>query len=267
VVILGHGTLALEDLNVHCRLVVLVSREDLGLLRGDHSVATNELGHHTTDGLDTKSERGHIQEEEVLATLAAKDARLLDHLLDLLFSEATLIIGDRDLLALACGLVLRSHIQDAVRVDLEGHLDLRLPTGRRGDPAKLKFAEQVVILGHGTLALEDLDVHCRLVVLVGREDLGLLCGDHRVATNELGHHATDGFDTKSERGHIQKEEVLATFAAEDARLHSGTVGDGFVRVDPTAGLFSTEEILDQLLNLRNPRRPANQYDLVNLGLL
>merc|ERR1719235_2848400 len=142
-----------------------------------------------------------------LLVLVSELLRLFDHLLDLLLGEAALVVGDGDLLALSRGLVLGPDIQDAVRVDFEGHLDLRLPARRRRDPTKLELSEKVVVLGHGSLTLKDLDVHSRLVVLVRREDLGLLRGDHRVATDELGHHATDGLNTESERCDVQKEEI------------------------------------------------------------
>merc|ERR1719235_701240 len=108
-----------------------------------------------------------------LLVLVSELLRLLDHLLDLLLGEAALVVGDGDLLALSCSLVFGPHVQDAVRIDFEGDLDLRLPAWRRRDPAKLELSEKVIVLGHGALTLEDLDIHSGLVVLVRREDLGL----------------------------------------------------------------------------------------------
>ena len=49
-------------------------------------------------------------------------------------------------------LVFGAHIQDAVGVDLEGHLDLRLATGGRRDAAQLELAQQVVVFRHRSLA-------------------------------------------------------------------------------------------------------------------
>ena len=46
------------------------------------------------------------------------------------------------------------------------------------------------VLRHGPLALINLDFHCSLIVLEGREDLGLLDGKDSVAANELGHVPT-----------------------------------------------------------------------------
>jgi hypothetical protein len=41
------------------------SRERLRLLGGDRCVASNQLGHDTTEGLDTKGKRGNVQQENV----------------------------------------------------------------------------------------------------------------------------------------------------------------------------------------------------------
>mmetsp|Transcript_24124 Transcript_24124/g.50078 ORF Transcript_24124/g.50078 Transcript_24124/m.50078 type:complete len:209 (-) Transcript_24124:106-732(-) len=106
-----------------------------------------------------------------LLVLIRKLLGLADHLLDLLLCQAALVVGDGDLLTLAGAFILCAHVQDAVAVDLEGHLDLWLATGSRWDPAKLKLAQQVVVFGHGTLTFIDLDVHCWLIVLVCGEDL------------------------------------------------------------------------------------------------
>merc|ERR1711998_328004 len=88
----------------------------------------------------------------------------LHHAFNLLLAETTLVVSDGNLLVLASALVLSADVQDAVRVDLEGHLDLR-HTARSGrDASQLEFAEQVTVLGHGTLTLEHLDEHGGLVI-------------------------------------------------------------------------------------------------------
>merc|ERR1719152_575953 len=82
---------------------------------------------------------------------------LLHHPLDLVLRETALVVGDRDLLVLARALVLRTDVEDAVRVNLEGDFDLRHTARGRRDAAELELAEEVAVLGHGALALEDLD--------------------------------------------------------------------------------------------------------------
>ena len=58
--ILSHGPLPLEHLDGNGCLLVLVGCEGLRLLGGDYRVAANELGHDTTHGFDTQSERGNV---------------------------------------------------------------------------------------------------------------------------------------------------------------------------------------------------------------
>merc|ERR1719401_2981337 len=257
---------------VHPRLAVLESVHDLLLLVGVHLLAEALV---VAGALRGAAHRVHVAVEGVLGVDALLDLLvligellgLLDHLLDLLLRQAALVVGDRDLLALAGALVLSADVQDAVGVNLEGDFDLRLATGRRGDATKLELAEQVVVLGHRPLALENLNVHGRLVVLVGGEDLRLLGRDHRVAADELGHHTTHGLDAQRQRGHVQQQEVLAAPAAEDASLHSGAIGHRLIGVDAAVRLLAVEEVLDELLHLWDARGAADKHDLVNLVLL
>ena len=51
---------------------------------------------------------------------------------------------------------------------------MRLFTGRRRNSAQLELTKVMIVLRHGALALSNLDVHSRLVVLVSGEDLRLL---------------------------------------------------------------------------------------------
>ena len=149
---------------------------------------------------------------------------LYDHLLDLLRSETALVVGDGDLLLLASALLLGRHVQDAVGVDVEGHLDLRHAARGRRDAGQVEGPEQVVVLGHGALALVHLDVHARLVVRVRREDLALLGRDRRVALDEPGEHAAERLDAERERGDVEQQHVL-DFALEHAALHAGAGDD------------------------------------------
>merc|ERR1719440_2176423 len=195
---------------------------------------------------------------------------LLHHALNLVLREAALVVGDGDLLVLAGALVLGADVEDAVGIDLEGDLDLGDAAGRGRDAAELKLAEEVAVLGHRALALEDLDGDSGLVVLVGGEDLRLLGGDDGVARDELRHHAADGLDAQRERRHVEQQQVLGLLAAlarEDAALHRRAVGDGLVGVDALVGLFAVEEILEEGLHLGDARRAADEHDLVDLALL
>ena len=65
-VVLTKGTLTLEDGNGDGGLLVLVSGESLGLLGGDDSTTLDNGSHDTTDGLNTESKWGNIDEKNIL---------------------------------------------------------------------------------------------------------------------------------------------------------------------------------------------------------
>merc|ERR1719265_1352194 len=206
----------------------------------------------------------------VLLILSTELLGLLNHAIDLRLRQTALLVGDGDLVGLASGLVLSGDIKDTVGFNVEGHLDLRNATWRWWDAIKVELAEQVVVLGHGTLTLEDLDENSRLVVSVGSESLTLLGGDGGVALNELGHDATRGLKTHGKRSHIQEEQVLhlrGTLTSEDGRLDSSAVSDGLIRVDGAVWLLAVEELLNHSLDLRDTSGAAHQHDLVHIALV
>mmetsp|Transcript_7601 Transcript_7601/g.19690 ORF Transcript_7601/g.19690 Transcript_7601/m.19690 type:complete len:201 (-) Transcript_7601:866-1468(-) len=128
----------------------------------------------------------------------------------------------------------------------------------------------MAVLGHGPLTFEHLDADHLLVILVGREHLGLLGGDDRVAGNKLGHDATDGLNTEGKRSDIKEEKVLSLFTTltgKDTTLDSGTIGNSLIGVDTLVGLFTTEEFLDKLLDLGDTSRTTNKHNLINFVLL
>merc|ERR1719261_2445650 len=100
----------------------------------------------------------------VLLILSTELLGLLNHAIDLCLRQTALLVGDGDLVGLASGLVLSGDIEDTVCINVKGHLDLRNATWRWWDTIKVELAEQIVVLGHGTLTLEDLDEDTRLVV-------------------------------------------------------------------------------------------------------
>jgi len=128
-----------------------------------------------------------------------------DKLLDFLLGEAALVVGDGDLLSLAGGLVGR-HIEDTIGVNIEGNLDLRGATRRRRDAFKVELAEEMVVLGHLTLALVDLDKDTRLFVSVGREGLRLLGRNARVAGDQVSHDTASSLNTLRERSYVEEND-------------------------------------------------------------
>jgi hypothetical protein len=195
---------------------------------------------------------------------------VVDHALDLLLRQAALVVGDGDAVRLAGGLVGGGDVQNAVRVDVEGDLNLRDATGCRRDARELELAEKVVVLRARTLALEDLDEHTRLVVGVGREDLRLLRRDGGVALDERGEDTTRGLDTGRQRRDVEEEKVLGLLrrvTGENGGLDSGTVGDGLVGVDRLVRLLAVEEVGHELYDTRDTGRTADEDDLVDVRLV
>ena len=193
---------------------------------------------------------------------------VLDHALDLVGREAILVVVDDDVVLVAGALVLGTHAQYAVHVDLEGDLNLRDAAWRRRQAGQVELAQQVVVLGHRSLALEHLNGDRWLVVGSGGEDLRLLGGNDGVARDELGHHAADGLNAERERVDVEQDDLAAhILARQHARLHGGTVGHRLVGVDAARWLLAVEELLDQLLHLGNARRAADEHNLVDVGLL
>ena len=89
-----------------------------------------------------------VLEVDALALLLVDrgiDFSVLDHLLHLVVAEGG-CTGDGDGLLLAAALVLGGDAEDAVGVDIEGHLDLGHAPRRRRDAGELELAEQVVVL-------------------------------------------------------------------------------------------------------------------------
>jgi hypothetical protein len=80
----------------------------------------------------------------------------LDHTVDVVGAEAVVVVGDGDLFAVAGALVLGRDLEDAVGVDLERDFNLGNAAGSGGDSGEVELAQLVVVLGHGSLSLENL---------------------------------------------------------------------------------------------------------------
>jgi NAD-specific glutamate dehydrogenase len=167
-------------------------------------------------------------------------------------------------------LVLGGNLEDTVGVNLKGDLDLRDTTRGRGDASELELAEKVVVLGHGALALVDLDEDGGLVVLVSGEGLGLLGGDDGVAVDELGHDTTNSLNTERKRCNVQKNHIkliLGALTTENTTLDSCTVSHSLVGVDTTVELLAVEEVLEKLLDLGDAGGATDEHDLIDVALL
>ena len=176
-------------------------------------------------------------------------------------------VGDSDLVGLSGALLDSGDVEDTVGINIEGDLDLRNTTRRRGDTGKLELSEQVVVLRASTLTLEDLDQHTRLVVGEGREDLGLLGGDSGVALDQGRHDTASSLDTNGQRRDVQEQDLAGGLAGsvtrEDSSLDGSTVGNSLIGVDGLVGLLAVEEVGDHLLDLGDTGGTTDQDDLVD----
>jgi NAD-specific glutamate dehydrogenase len=189
------------------------------------------------------------------------------HPLDIVLAETTLVVGDGDAVLLAGGLLDGGDVEDTVGIDIEGNLDLRDTTGHGRDTIKVELAKKVVVLGHRTLTLENLDKHTGLVVAVGGENLSLLGGDGGVTLDDGGEDTTGSLKTKGQGGNVEEEELIELAASvstrENGGLDGGTVGDGLIGVDGLAGLLPVEELLEELLDLGNTSGATDKDNLVD----
>jgi len=189
---------------------------------------------------------------------------LLDHPVDLILSESALIVGDGDLFLLTGTLIFLTDVEDTIAINFESDFDLRLTPRSRRNSTKLELTQQVVILGHGPLTFEHLNVDSGLVILISGENLRFLGGDDSVPTNQFSHDTTNGLNTKSQRSNIQQKKILTTFTRENTTLDLSTISNLFIGVNTSVGFLTVEEFLDQGLNLRDPGRTTDKDNLINL---
>src|SRR5271165_3152885 len=130
-------------------------------------------------------------------------------------------LADRDPLLGAGVLVLRRDVQDPVRVDVEGDLDLGNPAGGGPDVLQPESAQDPVVGGAFPLALKYHHVDRGLVVLGGAERLGAPGGNRGVAVDDLGHDPAERFDAERQRSHVQQQDVL-DLALDHGSLNRGT---------------------------------------------
>ena len=133
--------------------------------------------------------------------------RIANGAIDFLVGHAARLV-DRDRLLLARPLVLRGNRKDAVRVDVERHLDLGNARGGALDALQSELADRFVVARHRALALKHVDFHARLERRRRREDLRVVHGKRGVALNDTRRHAADGFKGKGKRRHVEQQDGI-----------------------------------------------------------
>ena len=121
--------------------------------------------------------------------------RFLDSLLDVVLRHIA-GVRDGDLLLCAGTQILGGYVDDTVRVDVEGDLDLRDASGSGSDTGQREQTELLVISRELTLTLQDVDLDLRLVIRRSGEHLLLGDRDGGVFVNDLGHDTAEGLNAQ-----------------------------------------------------------------------
>ena len=253
---------------IHLRLVARLERL-LGIRNRVLHIATlaagdliSLLAQHLLDLVDQRVEL--VLGLDLLAlgfVLSRVRIRVLGHALDFLLRQARRR-RNRDLLVLARGHVFRGHVQDAVRVDVERHLNLRHAARSRRKAGQVEFAQRAVLRRHGPLTLQHVHLDRGLVVRCGRERLRLARRNCSVARDHRRRHAAQRFNRQRQRSHVQQEQIFH-FTLEDAALNGRADCHDFVRVHALVA-FPAEQLLHQRLDARHTRLSADQHHFVDL---
>src|SRR5450830_128197 len=158
--------------------------------------------------------------------------RILEHLGDFAIGQT---VGrlDLDTGFNARAQFTRSHAEQAIGVDLEGHANFRRTRDHRRDTAQFKACQGAAVADQLTLALQHMNHHGRLAIFVSGEVLGASDGDGGVAWNHLLHQATHGFQTQGQRNHVEQQQfaTVALVACQGIGLDRGTNGHHLIRID------------------------------------
>ena len=178
-------------------------------------------------------------------------------------------ILDGDLLLFTGSLVFGRDIENSIGINIKGNFDLRDATRSGGNTIEDERSKSLVVCGHRTLTLKNVDLYLRLVIGGGGEGLRFAGRNGSVAFYQRSHDGAHGFDTKSERGDIKKKDIFDV-AGNDSALNSCTEGNCFIRINRFVGFFA-EEFFDNLLNLGHAGHSTNedyfcQLRFFNLGV-
>ena len=186
----------------------------------------------------------------------------VDHGLNVFLAQKPLVISDGNLVLFSCTLIHIRDIEDAIGSSIKSDFNLRNTTRCMRYACESKLAKLVVILRHGMLT--------RLVVREGREGLCVFGRNGAVALDEDSHDFTNSLHAKGKRSDIQQQQIFSIFgfvSREDGCLDSCTISNSLIRIDTLIQLFSTEEVLQEFLNLGNTGRATHQDNIMDLGLV
>src|SRR5699024_3681442 len=121
--------------------------------------------------------------------------------------------------------------------------------------------QRLIVASKLTLTLEDLNEHRRLVIFSRGENLTALGRNSGVALNELGEHATLGFNTQAQRRDVDEQNVL-TLTTDNTSLQGSTDGNNLVGVNTLIGVL-TGQFLYDFGDSRHTSGTTDQNHVVN----
>ena len=161
--------------------------------------------------------------------------------------------------------IFRRYVQNAVRVDVECHFDLRNAARRRRNSIEMECAEILVVARKRSLALQHFDFHARLIVAVSRKDLRLTSRDRRVTRNHRRRDSARGFNRQRERSHVEEQHVFDV-ALEHAALNRRANRDDFIRDSHLCAVPCRSDCRAVSIDLRHARHTADEHQLVDFFL-
>ena len=102
------------------------------------------------------------------------------------------------------GLIFGSDFENAIRINIKGHFDLRNAARRGRDSIQDKFAKRFVIRRHRTFTLQNMDLNLSLIIRCGGKSLTAARGNRCVAFDLRRGHRAQSLDGERERRHIEQ---------------------------------------------------------------
>merc|ERR1719443_1105796 len=113
-------------------------------------------------------------------------------------AETAFVIGDGDFFLLVRRLVSGRNIEDPIGVNVKSHFNLGYTSWCWRNTCQVKLAQGMVVFGHGSFSLVDLNGNSGLVVRKGGKGLSLLGGNGGVPLDKGGHDTSSSFNTHAQ---------------------------------------------------------------------
>ena len=174
---------------------------------------------------------------------------ILNHLVNLILGETSLIISDSYALCLSCASLFCYHTEYTVLINLECDFNLGDSSLSGRYAIQVKLPKQVIIFHKCSLTLIDGNAYLGLLILSGCERLCFLGRDHSPTGKDLRHHTSYGLNTEGQGSYINEQDILGLLrglSTQDTSLNCGTISYGLIWVNTTVRIFTVEEVFARL---------------------